>query len=233
LQRFITEIHDRKEESVMTATAREHACGGRVFASIGAAVVCGLAALALSGGVATQSVAQAQTAPSYAANGDLLLPAGFEAWVFVGSNLGLAYRSDLKATTALESARAETPVFHNVYINPEAYSHFLRTEEFPEPTILVMEQFAAADKEPKGVLASGSYNGQRVGLEVAVKNSARPGPIRTPWAYYDFTNKADPKRPVGHAPAKADAECEHCHRDHASKDNVWVQFYPHLRDTSK
>jgi hypothetical protein len=27
-----------------------------------------------------------------------------------------------------------------------------------------------------------------------------------------------------------DKECETCHKQHASKDNVWVQFYPILRD---
>ena len=32
------------------------------------------------------------------------------------------------------------------------------------------------------------------------------------------------------AKARPDADCFQCHLKHASKDNVWVQFYPTLRD---
>jgi Cytochrome P460 len=201
-----------------------------------AATVACLAGLSFCCGAAAQeplASSYAATAPKYDAQHDLLLPKGFETWVFVGSNLGLAYKTDMKETTAAEGKRLEAQVFHNIYINPEAYAHFLRTGEFPEPTILVMEQFSAAEKEPKGVLTAGSYNGQRVGMEVAVKNSARPDKVKTPWAYYSFTDQSEPKRLLTHAPAFPDADCETCHRQHASKDNVWVQFYPHLRDATK
>jgi hypothetical protein len=96
-----------------------------------------------------------------------------------------------------------------------------------------MEVFAAADKEPKGVLASGVFNGERVGLEVAVKNSHRPDGKPTPWAYYDLTDPADPSKVLASAKAHPDEDCETCHRQHASKDNVWVQFYPILRKVLK
>ena len=43
---------------------------------------------------------------------------------------------------AREANRAQDgQLFHNVYINPEAYAHFAATKEFPDPTILVMEVF--------------------------------------------------------------------------------------------
>lgn len=136
--------------------------------------------------------------------------------------------------TAREGTRAGQPQFHNIYINPEAYASFLAYREFPERTILVMEVFAAADKEPKGVLASGFFNGERVGLEVAVKNSHRPDGFTTPWAYYIFMDPADQsKKVLASAKAQADDQCETCHRQHASKDNVWVQFYPILRNLLK
>jgi hypothetical protein len=41
--------------------------------------------------------------------------------------------------------------------------------------------------------------------------------------------KADPSKVAPTAAAFADDHCEHCHREHASTDNVWVQFYPTLR----
>jgi hypothetical protein len=168
--------------------------------------------------------------PRYAANHDLLAPTGFESWVFVGSNLGLSYNPTLRAMTAREAGRsASGQTFHTVYINPEAYAHFVATKEFPEPTILVMEQFAAADREPTGVLTKGVYNGQRVGVEVSVKNSARPDGSKTPWAYYDFTDPADGTKMRASATAQPDSNCADCHRDHAGRDRVWVQFYPVLR----
>lgn len=176
---------------------------------------------------------QSSTTPQYAPDGELLAPVGFETWVFVGSNLGMAYRPEAPAMTSAEAARADKRIFHNIYINPEAYTHFLATQEFPEPTILVMELFAAADKEPKGVLASGVFNAQRVGLEVAVKNSHRPDGRTTPWAYYDLTDGTDPSKVLASAPAFPDRACESCHRQHASMDNVWVQFYPTLRKLIK
>jgi hypothetical protein len=193
-----------------------------------AGLCAGLAIVACTA-FAPQVEGQSATSPQYASNGQLLAPVGFETWVFVGSNLGMAYKPDLPAMTASEASRADKPLFHNVYINPEAYAHFLATQEFPEPTILVMEIFAAADKEPKGVLATGVFDGERAGLEVAVKNSRRPDGRPTPWAYYNLTDPADPSKLRTSAPAFPDQVCESCHRRHASTDNVWVQFYPTLR----
>jgi len=166
--------------------------------------------------------------PRYAANGDLLAPTGFENWVFVGSNLGLSYDPSLFAMTLREGARsAAGQIFHNIYMDPEAYAHFVATKEFPEPTIFVMEQYLAADRP--GVLAKGVFNGARVGVEVSVKNSRRPDGSTTPWAYYDFTDPADRSKMKPSAAAHPDKDCADCHRDHAGPDRVWVQFYPVLR----
>jgi Cytochrome P460 len=194
-----------------------------------------LAYLAALGCLAVVSAAHGQSAttPQYSSTGELLAPVGFETWVFVGSNLGLAYRGDLAAMTAREAGRAEQPRFHNVYINKEAYAHFVTNGTFPEPTILVMEVFAAADKEPNGIVAKGVYNGDRLGVEVAVKNSSRPDGRTTPWAYYNLTDLADPSKLLASAPANDDRVCENCHRQHAGRDNVWVQFYPTLRKLIK
>jgi len=168
-------------------------------------------------------------APQYSDDGDLLLPNDYEGWVFVGSNLGLAYRPDLAVTTAAESARADRRLFHNIYIHPAAYAHFRSTKQFPDPTILVMERFAAADREPQGIVSAGVFNGARVGLEIAVKNSRRPDRKTTIWAYYDFTDPSDGSKTKPKAAAFEDSDCESCHREHAGRDNVWVQFYPALR----
>jgi len=176
--------------------------------------------------------AQSQSAdePRYAPGGDLLLPNGFDTWVFVGSNLGLSYTPDAAAAASAPPPRAPRQQFHNVSINKAAYDYFLANGQFPERTVLVMQVFEAADKEPRGVLASGVFNGRRVGLEVAVKNTSRPDGKTTPWAYYNFTDPSDRSKVVASAAAFRDEVCANCHQRHASIDNVWVQFYPALRD---
>jgi hypothetical protein len=193
--------------------------------------IAALAAIAVFASIAfaTSIRSQSGTAPQYAPNGDLVTISGFETWVFVGSNLGLAYKEELPTTTARETAQADQQVFHNIYINPEAYAHFVKTHEFPDPTILVMEIFTAADKEPKNVLTNGVYDGDRIGLQFAVKDSHSPKPHAKNWAYYIAQNMFDPSHTLhASSPAFADKDCESCHEAH-NKDNVWVQFYPTLR----
>jgi hypothetical protein len=193
-----------------------------------------IAALAAIAALATIAFAttvrsQSGTAPQYTPDGKLATISGFENWIFVGSNLGLAYKEELPVTTARESAQADQQVFHNIYINPEAYAHFVKTHEFPDPTILVMEIFTAADKEPKNVLAKGVYDGERIGLQFAVKDSHSPQPHTKNWAYYIAQNMFDPSHALhASSSAFADKDCESCHEAH-NKDNVWVQFYPTLR----
>jgi Cytochrome P460 len=192
---------------------------------VGATTLCfALAALGPDGHT------QSSDDPQYAPGGDLLLPTGFETWVFVGSNLGLSYTPEAAAAASAPPPRAPRQQFHNVSINRAAYDYFLANGSFPERTVLVMQVFEAADKEPKNVLANGFFNGRRVGLEVAVKNASRPDGKTTPWAYYNFTDQSDRAKVLASATAFPDAACASCHRSHASTDNVWVQFYPTLRD---
>lgn len=204
----------------MSAERRQFLC---------AALVAGMASITYASTPPDQTTFE----PQYTENGELKIPSEFRKWVFVGSNLGLQYRSDAPEMTTLEAARAENMSFHNIYMNPEAYDYFIRTRTFPDPTVLVMESFAASTKEPKGILTEGFFNGAHVGLESAVKNSRRPDGIKTAWAYYIFTDVADPTQVRASAPAMPDRACESCHREHASIDNVWVQFYPPLRDAPK
>ena len=174
---------------------------------------------------------QSSNEPRYTPGGDLLLPNGFDTWVFVGSNLGLSYSPDAAAAASAPPPRAgRQQQFHNVSINKAAYDYFSANGRFPERTVLVMQVFEAADKEPRGVLASGVFNGRRVGLEVAVKNTSRPDGKATPWAYYNFTDPSDRTKVLASATAFPDENCANCHQRHASIDNVWVQFYPALRE---
>src|SRR5580658_6041405 len=94
---------------------------------------------------------QSSEEPRYTPSGDLLLPNGFDTWVFVGSNLGLSYTPDAAAASAPPPPRAPGQQFHNVSINKAAYDYFSANGQFPERTVLVMQVFEAAGKEPRGV----------------------------------------------------------------------------------
>jgi len=192
---------------------------------VGATALCFALAAA-----APSARSQSADEPRYAPGGDLLLPNGFDTWVFVGSNLGLSYTPDAAAAASAPPRRAPRQEFHNVSINKAEYDYFSANGRFPERTILVMQVFEAADKEPGSVLASGVFNGRRVGLEVAVKNTSRPDGKTTPWAYYNFTDPSDRSKVLASATAFPNQVCANCHQLHASIDNVWVQFYPALRD---
>ena len=183
-----------------------------------------------------QNTAQSKKPPAtnsdvqYTAAGELILPENFTDWVFVGSNLGLEYREADQPPPA-ENKNSDDNLkkanFHNVYINPSAYADFQRTGKFPEKTVFVLDIYRAEPGEPKSVVSQGLFPGKRKEIAVAVKNSQRPDGSKTDWAYYDF--------PLGQKSAKAfaDKACYDCHLQHADKDNVWVQFYPILRDKSE
>ncbi|HEV7281131.1 MAG TPA: cytochrome P460 family protein [Pirellulaceae bacterium] len=169
--------------------------------------------------------------PAYVEDGKLEFPRGFRSWTFVGANLSPVYNPGLSESTDRERKRHDAePIgsFHNIYINRESYDAYLEDGKFPDPTILVMEIFRSERKDAEGVLTSGEFEGKRIALEVAVKDSSRPGG-GVPWAYYNFELGANGE-PAKSASAFPDNACYECHLKHASKDNVWVQFYPALRD---
>jgi hypothetical protein len=195
------------------------------------AVAAGAAAIVAIGALRAEDSPQGATKPKYNAKGELIAPEGFRSWVFVGADLGPSYRSNPDEPEKPGKPEHDATVggnFHNIYINPEAYRTYRETGTFPDPTMLVLEVFRGETRDAKGVLERGWFEGKRVGVELAVKDGRRPGG-GVPWAYYDFglDEKGKPSTP---APAKPDASCYDCHLKHASVDNVWVQFYPALRD---
>ena len=150
-----------------------------------------------------------QFEPRYA-DGRLLRPEGYEKWVFVGASLGLSYSEN--------ALRSGSETFHHVYLEPGAYDHFARTGTFPEQTMLVLELHQRAEHATPR--RQGSFEGERLAVEVALKDSAR---FEAGWAYFDFSDGLEAANPF---PAK---DCANCHAEHADDDNVFTQFYPVLR----
>ena len=151
--------------------------------------------------------------PEYDDAGDMLRPEGYREWVFVGTSLGLRYAKDG------EPGEDEGPgSFHNVYVQPEAYEHFMANGGFPEKTILAMETYSSGTREPKSNLTGGYFEDDFLGLSAAVKDSER---FDETWGYVSFDGpKATP------FPKE---RCYDCHHEHGATDNVFTQFYPVLR----
>jgi hypothetical protein len=156
--------------------------------------------------------------PRYA--GDALIrPDGFERWILAGASLGLGYSAAGGADLA-----GGGELFHNVYIEPSAYRHYVRTGRFREKTMLAMTLYAPARKLHPAT--QGQFEGEFLAAEFALKDSERfPGG----WAYFDFGTRG----PGSRALAMPRDACQSCHARHAADDHVFVQFYPTLRSVSR
>lgn len=163
-----------------------------------------------------QSPAREPT-PRFARDGGLVLPVDWETWVMVGSSIGLSYR---EAATP-PSADAAPGMFHNVYVQPWAYREAERRGAFPEQTMFVLTFYEASRKANPA--RAGFYEGDRLpNLEVHIKQR---GLDPTGWAFFGF----GPGDSVGRR-VPGDAACYSCHAKEAAVDNVFVQFYPALRE---
>ena len=182
-----------------------------------------VAAVAVAATLAQRSAgpqprATGDTVPRYAGD-SLIRPIGYERWVLAGASMGLGYSQPSGA----DAAGATGGMFHNVYIEPSAYEHFVRTGKFREGTMMAMTLFVPGQKVHPS--KQGFFEGDFMALEVSLKDSARyPGS----WAYFNFGMGA----PASRAFALPRQACQSCHAQNAADDNVFVQFYPTLRAVS-
>lgn len=161
----------------------------------------------------TLAAAAFAQSPRYAAKAELVRPDNYRDWYFVGSNLGVSYSPE----------PGKEHFFKNIYIPRAAADKFKQSGVFPEKTMLVMEVYRpASDASPA---KRGQFQGALVGIEVAVKDKDA---VPEGWAYYNFIG--DNGQPKATAKASAKQNCWSCHNEHGAKDNVFVQFYPRLRD---
>jgi hypothetical protein len=158
------------------------------------------------------------TIPRYAGD-SLIRPDGFERWVLAGASMGLGYSQPSGA----DAAGATGGMFHNVYIEPTAYAHYVRTGKFREGTMMAMTLYEPGQKVHPS--KQGFFEGKFLAVEFSLKDGARyPGS----WAYFNFGKGAKGSRAV----ANPRQGCQSCHAQNAADDNVFVQFYPTLRAVS-
>lgn len=158
--------------------------------------------------------------PKYTGDNQLIRPSGYREWVFVGSSLGMGYQE------AKQPATDRPQQFHNVYIQHEAYRAYVATGKFPDKTMLVMEVVSSGTNA--SINKQGKFEDKFAGIETAVKDESK---VAEKWAYYNFITSDGKGR--SEAKAFAKASCWSCHNQHAAADNVFVQFYPVLRDARK
>ena len=150
-------------------------------------------------------------------NGELQRPTGFREWIYVGTPV---------TPNDMNDGKAAFPEHHNVYIDPQSWSHWKNTGKFRDGTILIKELVSVGSKV--AVSGNGYFQGEFIGLEATIKSqkhfAAEPGN----WAYFSFSTP-DHKTLTGTAKAFPAASCNACHAGAAADDFVFTQYYPVLR----
>ena len=150
------------------------------------------------------------------ADGEMIRPAGWREWIFVGSPL---------TPNDQNGGEAAFPEFHSVYIDPESWAHWKETGTFREGTMMAKElTLVGATAATSGI---GFFNGDLQGFEIAHKNSSRYSEGTGGWAYYTFGHKPEPY--ADSTAAQPAAACAVCHTAAAADDMVFTQYYPILR----
>ncbi|MDA2924145.1 cytochrome P460 family protein [Acidobacteria bacterium AH-259-L09] len=157
---------------------------------------------------------EGMTVPQYDEDGALLRPKDFHTWVFVGASIGLSYSE--------ESKRSGPGLFHNVYMQPQAYQYYVKTGKFPKKTMFAMAVYKPTQKA--SINRQGFFEDEFVSLEVALKDHEH---FEEGWAYFDFGKSRN------RATAFPKERCHSCHSAHGAEDNVFVQFYPVLQEVKK
>ncbi len=181
-----------------------------------AALLCLTPFLAI-GGCSKSNAASSgsQTVAKFTSDGQLVRPQNYREWVFVGTPL---------TPNDMNNGHAPFPEFHNVYIDPDAWSHYKDTGNFPEGTMLVKELVSVGSKQ--AVSGAGYFMGDFIGLEATIKSKERFPDEPGNWAYFSFGHEYPLAQTAKAFPSPA---CNACHAASAADDFVFTQYYPVLR----
>ena len=163
--------------------------------------------------------------PTYITGTNLVKPANYREWVFLGSGLGLTYEQGAAGNT-----------FTNVFVNPAASRGFMNTGRWPDKSVFVLEFRASGTEAPPNT--TGRFQTRLVGLEAEVKDARFPDG----WAFYNFRLKPEATStggPVAIADSVAPlagkdvASCVECHTKSTAVERTFVQFYPTLLEVAR
>ena len=169
--------------------------------------------------------------PTYVKGDNLVRPANYREWVFIGSGLGLTYEQGASGST-----------FTNVFVNPAAYRGFMSTGRWPDKSVFILEFRASGTEAPPNT--TGRFQTRLIGLEAEVKDARFPDG----WAFYNFRLKAEATRAeaskaeatpaviadsVAPLAGKDVASCVECHTKSTAVERTFVQFYPTLLEVAR
>jgi hypothetical protein len=156
--------------------------------------------------------------PHFNDAGELIRPEGWQAWVMVGASIGLSYAEDGGFEPVMEGSAPG--MFHNVYMQPWSYRGFRETGEFPEGTMFILAMYEASQNADPA--RGGWYEDEGFLAEIHLK---REDLHESGWGFYGFGGDAESASMI-----PGEANCYSCHAEETALDNVFVQFYPALRD---
>jgi hypothetical protein len=175
------------------------------------------AALVASWAIVLSAQAPAPDGPKYAAGtNNLIRPADYREWIFVGSTLGLDYPAP--------GAAHRPAQFENVFVNPSSYRAFMQTGKWPDKTAYALE-FRGVGTEAVANRDGHFQTGLNL-LEINVKDARFPDG----WAYFQFASNDKSAAPLSGDTVK---RCIDCHTAHTAVERTFVQFYPTLLEVAK
>ena len=168
-------------------------------------------ALALSVALTAQ---QPVDGAQFVNNVNLIRPANYREWIFLGSGLGMTYANDPTGSTT----------FSNVFVNPAAYRGFMQSGSWPNGSIFVLEFRRSKTDTPPNT--GGRFQTDLVGIEAEVKDTR----FQDGWAFYNFRGGGDSVAPLA---GQDVAPCVECHTKQTAVERTFVQFYPTLLDVAR
>jgi hypothetical protein len=184
--------------------------------TIAAAVVVGYI------GAALLAAQPAGDGPRYSNGTNLIRPANYREWVFLGAGLDMTYQP-----TSADGAGPQH--FSNVFVNPSAHRAFMQTGKWPDGSIFVLEIRAAGSEGAINQNTTARYQTAMVALEAEVKDSRFPDG----WAFFDFGRAASLRELSEPLAGDRVARCIECHTKHAAVERTFVQFYPTLLEVAR
>jgi Cytochrome P460 len=187
--------------------------------TIGATIALGYVLVAVS---ALQGQQPAGDGPRYQDGHQLVRPADYREWPFLGAGLGLTY--DAERGPGAQNAPQN---FSNVFVNPSSYRHFMQTGTWKDGTVFILEIRASGTGTAPNT--TGRFQTTMVALEAEVKDAKLPNG----WAYYEFGRGNALREVAAPLTGQREAGCIECHTKHTAVERTFVQFYPHLLEVAK
>ena len=143
--------------------------------------------------------------------GNLIVPADLDTWVFLGSSLGMGYSQ--------ENFDPDSPgMFQIVRMEPNAYEAFVETGEFVDGTMIALHFYGSQNHI--SINRSGFVMGGLHTAEIHYKDSKYPEGFN----FFMFGPDSDVATEVA-----LPNECVECHQRDGAYDGVFVQFYPDIQ----